>query len=123
MQRGGGMTPTSPETRVRGLRPQRPTLEEVASRAGVSRATVSRVVNDSPRVSAQLRDRVESAIRDLGYLPNLAARALVTQRTMAVAVVMGESATRVFTDPFFGGIVRAATRELGRLGLQTIMLM
>ena len=113
----------APTSRAAPARAQRPTLEEVASLAGVSRATVSRVVNDSPRVSAELRDRVESAIRDLGYLPNLAARTLVTQRTMAVAVVMGESATRVFTDPFFGGIVRAATRELGRRGLQTIMLM
>src|SRR6187397_2451319 len=75
------------------------TLEEVASRAGVSRATVSRVVNDSPRVSPGIRRQVETAIQELGYVPNRAARSLVTRRSGSVAVVIAEPTPRLFTDP------------------------
>jgi DNA-binding LacI/PurR family transcriptional regulator len=101
----------------------RPTLEEVAVVAGVSRATVSRVVNDSPKVAPDLREKVEAAIRELGYVPNLAARNLATRRSNAVALVVGESASFIFSDPFFGGIVRTASREIARRGLQMVMLM
>ncbi|RKS71433.1 DNA-binding LacI/PurR family transcriptional regulator [Motilibacter peucedani] len=101
----------------------RPTLEQVASLAGVSRATVSRVVNDSPRVAPDLREKVEAAIRQLGYVPNMAARSLATRRSNAIALVVGESASFVFSDPFFGGIVRTASREIARRGLQMVLLM
>ncbi|MDF2734404.1 MAG: LacI-family transcriptional regulator, partial [Chloroflexota bacterium] len=62
------------------------TLEQVALRAGVSRATVSRVVNDSPRVSPVVRRQVEIAIQQLGYVPNRAARSLVTRRSDSIGV-------------------------------------
>src|SRR4029434_4378533 len=52
------------------------TLEDVAARAGVSRATVSRVVNGSPRVSVEARRAVEAAVAEMGYAPNRAARSL-----------------------------------------------
>jgi DNA-binding LacI/PurR family transcriptional regulator len=84
----------------------RPTLDEVAARAGVGRGTVSRVVNGSPQVSASAKAAVETAIRELGYIPNRAARALVTQRTDSVALVVSESEERVFGEPFFAGIIR-----------------
>ena len=90
---------------------------------GVSRATVSRVVNGSPKVSARVRERVEATIRALGYTPNLAARTLVTQRTEAIAVVVGEPATRLFADPFIGGIVRSAAHGLSAKDLQMVLLM
>jgi DNA-binding LacI/PurR family transcriptional regulator len=66
---------TSQRTRSAG----RPTLDQVAARAGVGRGTVSRVVNGSPQVSASAKAAVEKAIQELGYVPNRAARALVTQ--------------------------------------------
>jgi DNA-binding LacI/PurR family transcriptional regulator len=89
-----------------GHRRSRPTLEEVAAEAGVSRATVSRVVNGSPRVSADVRATVERVIARLGYVPNRAARSLVTRRTDTIALVISEPEAFVFSDPFFASIVR-----------------
>ena len=82
-------------------RPHGATLEEVAKVAGVSRATVSRVVNGSPRVSGDVRRSVQTAIDHLGYIPNRAARSLVTRRSYSIAVVITEPAGRLFTagDP------------------------
>ncbi|PWU53922.1 LacI family transcriptional regulator [Micromonospora globispora] len=90
----------------------RPTLDAVAARAGVGRGTVSRVVNGSPQVSPEARAAVQAAITELGYVPNRAARALVTQRTDSVALVVSESGERVFTEPFFAAIVRGVSSGL-----------
>ena len=60
------------------------TLDEVARVAGVSRATVSRVVNGSPKVSPEVRRNVERTIDRLGYVPNRAARSLVTRRSDSI---------------------------------------
>ena len=84
---------------------------------------MSRVVNGSPKVATGLREKVEAAIRELGYVPNVAARTLATRRSDAVAVVVGESASFVFNDPFFGRLVRTASREIARRGLQMVLLM
>ena len=92
-----------------------PTLEEVGAVAGVSRATVSRVINRSPKVSAEARTAVERAIVKLGYTPNRAARSLVTRRTDVVALFVSEPEERVFSDPIFATVVRgmsAATAEV-----------
>jgi DNA-binding LacI/PurR family transcriptional regulator len=83
-----------------------PTLEEVGAAAGVSRATVSRVVNRSPKVSPEARAAVELAIAKLGYIPNRAARSLVTRRTDTIALVICEPEERFFADPFFAAMVR-----------------
>jgi DNA-binding LacI/PurR family transcriptional regulator len=106
------------------LRPRRrPTLEEVAAHAQVSRSTVSRVINGSPRVSPEAKAAVERAVQRLGYVANSAARSLVTQRTDSVALVVSEPDVRVFTDPFFGGIVRGASQELTAAGKQLVLIM
>lgn len=101
----------------------RPNLEHVAARAGVSRATVSRVVNGQATVADDLRERVQRAVDELGYVPNQAARALTTRRSDAVALVASEPAARVFGDPFFSGIVRGVSTETNRAGLQLVLLM
>jgi DNA-binding LacI/PurR family transcriptional regulator len=101
----------------------RPTLDQVAARAGVGRGTVSRVVNGSPQVSPQAREAVRRAIDELGYVPNRAARALVTQRTDSVALVVSESEERVFGEPFFASIVRGISAALADTPLQLWLAM
>ncbi|MFE7773598.1 LacI family DNA-binding transcriptional regulator [Streptomyces sp. NPDC057445] len=100
----------------------RPTLEAVAARAGVSRATVSRVVNGGAGVRAPLADRVREAVAELGYVPNHAARSLVTRRNGAVAVIIAEPEFRIFSDPFFERQVRGISRELAAHDSQLVLL-
>lgn len=85
------------------------TLEEIAKLAGVSRSTVSRVVNNHPNVRDQVRERVWEVIRETGYQPNAAARSLVTRRTHIVGVIIPEAVTKLFTDPFFPLFLRGVT--------------
>jgi DNA-binding LacI/PurR family transcriptional regulator len=99
------------------------TLEEVAQAAGVSRATVSRVVNGSPKVSQDVRRTVEREIARLGYVPNRAARSLVTRRSDSVGVVITEPTARLFVDPFFPRLLRGISGELGSRDLQLVLLM
>ena len=99
------------------------TLEEVASRAGVSRATVSRVVNGSPKVSPDVRRAVEAAVTELGYIPNRAARSLVTRRSGSIGVVITEPTGRLFSDPFFPRLLRGISGSLSARDLQLILLM
>ena len=89
-----------------------PTLEEVAAAAGVSRSTVSRVVNGSPQVRPDVVVAVNAAIDQLNYIPNRAARSLANRQTMAIALVVPEDTTRFFGDPFFAEIVQGITQGL-----------
>jgi len=84
----------------------------VAAEAGVSRATVSRVVNGSPKVSPQIVAAVNAAIEQLHYMPNRAAQSLANRRTQAVALVVPEDMNRFFGDPYFAAIVQGITRRL-----------
>ncbi|MGW7792699.1 LacI family DNA-binding transcriptional regulator, partial [Streptomyces tricolor] len=101
----------------------RPTLEAVAARAGVSRATVSRVVNGGDGVREPLAERVRRAVEELGYVPNQAARSLVTRRHDAVAVVIAEPESRVFADPFFALQLRGISKELTAHDNQLVLLL
>jgi DNA-binding LacI/PurR family transcriptional regulator len=97
-----------------------PTLEEVAARAGVSRATASRVLRGASNVSEQARTAVLSAAADISYAPNRAARALVTGRSDSVAFLVAETEDRLFSDPFFLGMLRAAQTVIAKAGLQLV---
>ncbi|GAA1815269.1 LacI family DNA-binding transcriptional regulator [Luedemannella flava] len=95
----------------------RPTLDQVAARAGVARATASRVLNGSAQVSDASRELVEQAAADLGYIPNVAARSLVTHRTDSIALVAFEPERRVFGDPWFARVIRGVSGVLGSTDL------
>ena len=105
-----------------GARTGSPTLDEVAVLAGVSRATVSRVVNESPRVSPEAREAVRSAIDQLSYVPNRMARSLVTRRTDTIALVLSEPNSQVFSDPFFASIVHGVSTALAETDLTLVLL-
>jgi DNA-binding LacI/PurR family transcriptional regulator len=98
------------------------TVEDVATRAGVSRATVSRVVNGNPRVSPEARLAVTRAIEELRYVPNPAARALMTRRSDSVAVVILESANRLFEDPYFNTLLLGISGGLADQEVQLVLL-
>jgi DNA-binding LacI/PurR family transcriptional regulator len=108
---------------MRSLGDVRSTLEDVAARAGVSRATASRVVNGSPQVSDEVRRRVGAAIDELGYAPNRAARSLAGRRSETVALVVSEPSVRLFADPFFAGTTLGVTRVLAGTRYQLVLLM
>ena len=101
----------------------RPTLEEVAKRAGVGRGTASRVINGSTQVSEKARSAVNEAVEELGYVPNPAARTLVTRRTDAIAVLIAESEERVFGEPYFAGVIRGISNAVTDANKQLVLLL
>lgn len=96
---------TASRVRVTGA----PTLEMVAAESGVSRSTVSRVVNGSPRVSPEVIEAVNAAIERLNYVPNRAARSLASRQTYAIALLVPERVMTFFNDPFFASVVQGIT--------------
>jgi LacI family transcriptional regulator len=101
----------------------RPTIRDVAERAGVSIATVSRVLNDRADVSLETRERVREVARSVGYSADPAARALATQRTQVVAVVVGDNAGhRDLSLLFFGKVLAAISRRLAHGDYEALLL-
>ncbi len=86
-----------------------PTLEEIAQVAGVSRSTVSRVINDDLHVSEDMRQRIQAVVRQLNYQPHQAARSLAGGRTYVLGLVLTATATRVFSDPFYPLLIQGIT--------------
>jgi LacI family transcriptional regulator len=102
---------------------RRPTIKDVAERAGVSIATVSRVLNDRADVSVETRERVREVARSVGYAADPAARGLVTQRSQLVAVVVGDNAGhRDLSLLFFGHVLAAISRRLARGDYDALLL-
>jgi LacI family transcriptional regulator, galactose operon repressor len=101
----------------------RPTIKDVAERAGVSIATVSRALNDKSDVSAPTRDRVREVARSVGYSPDPAARSLAGQRTKLVGIVVGDNAGhRDLSLIFFGKVLTAISRRLSQSGYDPLLL-
>ncbi|MDQ3707316.1 MAG: LacI family transcriptional regulator [Chloroflexota bacterium] len=85
------------------------TLEEIARQAGVSRSTVSRVMNDHPSVDQDTRARVRSVAERLNYQPNVAARSLAVGRTNVIGLVIPMGVSALFTDPYFPLLIQGIT--------------
>jgi LacI family transcriptional regulator len=98
------------------MSPSNTTIRDVARLSGVSPMTVSRVINDSERVSPETRRRVEQAISELGYVPSRLARGLSRQRTGTLAVIVPDVA-----NPFFTAILRAAEEVARRADYHVIL--
>ena len=92
------------------------TISKVAERAGVSRTTVSHVINHADRVSKPLRDKVLAAIEELGYSPNPQARSLRTGRTHLVAVLIPD-----ILNPYYVNLVRVVQQRLETAGFETLI--
>ena len=97
------------------------TIKDIARIAGVSIATVSRVINNGPKVGQKTREKVTQVMNDLGFTPNANARALVTQKSSTIGVVVPE-----LTDPFFAslasGVDKIAREKNMQLLLSTALL-
>lgn len=97
------------------------TLEDIAKRAGVSRSTVSRVINGHQYVRQDVRERVLRVIQETGFHPNVAARALASQRSWMIGLVLPRSVSSFFADPYFPrltqGIAQACNHHNYTLGL------
>jgi DNA-binding LacI/PurR family transcriptional regulator len=107
-----------------------PTLEDVARVAGVSRATVSRVINGIRNVDVDIQEAVRKAIQATGYTPNQAARSLVTRRAGTIVLVMAgapgnaeEFAAQVFADPFFGRVAGGVIGFLRNHSIHPVLML
>ncbi|MBD1390478.1 LacI family DNA-binding transcriptional regulator [Neiella sp. HB171785] len=92
------------------------TIKDVAKLAGVSKATVSRVLNGNERVSQVARDKVKQAMSDLGYKPSALAQALATNRSRTIGMVVSD-----LSGPFFGPIMKSAERVIRDAGFQLVV--
>lgn len=99
-----------------------PTIDDVAALAGVSRGTVSRVLNGGHEVSAAALASVQKAILTSGYVVNQSARSLVTRTTNAVAFVLSEPQERLFEDPNFSVLLRCATQALAERNVSLVLM-
>ncbi len=99
-----------------------PTLEMVAALAGVSRSTVSRVINNSPKVTPEALAAVNAAIDKLGYVPNRAARSLASRRTQSIALVIPENTAKFFADPYFASVIQGAAMRLAETSYTLTLL-
>lgn len=90
----------------------RPTINDVAAAAGVSRGTVSRILSGKGYASKDARAAVRKAVRQTGYVVNRHARGLATQRSQTVAFVLSEPQHRLFEDPNFSILLRECTQAL-----------
>ncbi|MBI5928733.1 MAG: LacI family DNA-binding transcriptional regulator [Chloroflexi bacterium] len=99
------------------------TLEEVGKLAGVSRATVSRVVNGYPHIRPEIRERVQRVIDETGYRPNLLARSLASDRSNIIGLVIPSGAQAVFTDPYFPCLTQGISRGVNSNNLTLALFM
>ncbi len=92
------------------------TLEDIGRIAGVSRSTVSRVINDKSNVNPEVRERVWAVIDRTGYSPNVLARSLVSGRTGVIGLVIPSGVHSLFEDPYFSRLIQGISSASNAAG-------
>ncbi|MFF8973865.1 LacI family DNA-binding transcriptional regulator [Streptomyces sp. NPDC014995] len=106
-----------------GGRRKPPTIHDVAREAGVSRGTVSRVLNGGHYVSPSAQEAVNAAIRKTGYVVNRHARSLITGRSDSVGFLLTEPQERFFEDPNFNVLLRGCTQALAAHDVPLLLML
>ncbi|GAA1984117.1 LacI family DNA-binding transcriptional regulator [Microbacterium pumilum] len=102
-------------------RGRRPTIADVAHRAGVSKGLVSFALNDRPGVNVATRDRILTIAAEMGWSPDLRARSLSTNRSFALGLVLRRDIAVVAGDPFFPAFIAGVERELSPAGQALVL--
>ena len=92
------------------------TLEDIGRIAGVSRSTVSRVINEKSNVNPAVRERVLAVIERTGYSPNVLARSLVSGRTGVIGLVIPSRVHSLFEDPYFARLIQGISSASNKAG-------
>ena len=92
------------------------TIYQVAQRAGVAISTVSRVLNNSPNVSQSTKDKVNEAIKDLNFRPQVSARNLASRKPQMLAIAVPS-----FTTPYYTEVLKGVKDEIGDLDLDIVI--
>ncbi|MBN1562250.1 MAG: LacI family DNA-binding transcriptional regulator [Anaerolineae bacterium] len=93
------------------------TLDDIAKLAGVSRATVSRVINKYPHITPDVRARVQKIISETGYQPNKIAQSLASQRTGIIGLVIPSATQTILSDPYFLHLISGITQKTNAYAL------
>ncbi len=93
------------------------TLDDIGDLAGVSRATVSRVINNYPHITPEVRERVQKIIRETGYKPNKLAQSLASNRSGIIGLVIPSTAQTIMSDPYFLHLISGITQKTNHYGL------
>jgi LacI family transcriptional regulator len=99
------------------------TIEDIARLAGVSRSTVSRVLNGQPSVRPEVRSRVQSVIAMYGYTPQAAARQLVTQKARTIGMILPDNAYHRLGNPIFAMMAQGVGQTCSQLGYNSLLFM
>lgn len=91
--------------------PKDVTIQKIAELAGVSKTTISRVINNRPDVNPNTRERVEAIIEELGYYPNAIAQAFSQQKSMSIGLVFPNDESAAFSNPYYAELMRGILEE------------
>jgi LacI family transcriptional regulator len=92
------------------------TIDEIADLAGVSKTTVSRVLNHKPDVSPRTREAILDLIKQYDFKPNAFAKAITTQKSHSIGLIIPHEATYIFSNPFYVEVMRGVSTEVDKMG-------